>query len=227
MMRRIAALLSLCLCLVTPASAALDFNGSTDKLDVAAVIIGAAPITVCAWAKPDNTTANHGVWSVSDSASTTIHFVLDMVNTGDFVRWYAAISGSATAQVDTFTTAWQHVCGRETSATSRHAFLNGTASAEETTSKVPNSLDTSAIGVRKRSTEDLFFDGHIAEIATWNRALSNAEIAALAAGYSPHCFQRGLVSYLPMLTSAQDLTGISWTVSGTAAGAHPRIIYCH
>lgn len=70
------------------------------------------------------------------------------------------------------------------------------------------------------------FPGDIAECAAWHRALSTAELAGLAAGFSPTCYP-GLVWYTPAIESYRELrNNLTVTNSGTTISAHLRTIYC-
>jgi hypothetical protein len=76
------------------------------------------------------------------------------------------------------------------------------------------------------------YAGTLEEFAMWNRILIAREIAALALGFSPLCFPRGLICYyrLPGRYSPElDLSpGASFgaaTVTGTSAADHGRVFY--
>ena len=71
------------------------------------------------------------------------------------------------------------------------------------------------------------FDGRIFEVGIWGRVLSDAEISALAKGYSPAFFPNGLLLYLPLVRDVYDaLGGKAVTDNGTTFFDHPRgIIY--
>jgi hypothetical protein len=73
----------------------------------------------------------------------------------------------------------------------------------------------------------LYTDAKIAESAIWNVALTAAEIATLAAGYSPLFVRpQSLVFYAPIIRELNNLKGGVLTNNGSAAvSVHPRIIY--
>lgn len=71
-----------------------------------------------------------------------------------------------------------------------------------------------------------FFDGSLAECATWSVALTAAEIATLSKGYSPAQIRPGsLALYVPLVREIVDHKGTAPTATGTAASAHPRVLY--
>lgn len=71
-----------------------------------------------------------------------------------------------------------------------------------------------------------FFDGNLAECATWSVALTAAEIATLSKGYSPAQIRPGsLALYVPLVRDLVDLRGAAPTATGTTVSSHPRVIY--
>lgn len=73
--------------------------------------------------------------------------------------------------------------------------------------------------------EGLFFDGAGAEAAIWSVALTAAEIASLAKGFSPRRIRpQSLVFYAPLIRNLQDVRrGLALTpVNGPTVVAHPR-----
>lgn len=70
------------------------------------------------------------------------------------------------------------------------------------------------------------FEGYLADVAHWNRVLSDAELGILAAGYSPLCIPRGLMTYQNLVRTAQCIiTGASGSLDGTGVASHPPVIY--
>ena len=91
------------------------------------------------------------------------------------------VTTTAKASVDT----WAHVCTKFVSDTSRFAYLNGTPSAESTTSVTVSGVDTIAIGARVNPSTAWHLSGAAEHVFIYNVALSDAEISALADGISP------------------------------------------
>ncbi len=68
-----------------------------------------------------------------------------------------------------------------------------------------------------------YYCGHLAEIAKWDRALSGAEIAAIAAGASPERYPL-LAVYLPLRGDLRERkANLSVTNYGTVLSEHPRV----
>lgn len=71
------------------------------------------------------------------------------------------------------------------------------------------------------------FDGRIAEVGVWSRALSAAEAAILGQRYSPLFISNGLQHSFPIIRELNDSIG-SVTLSlvdAPAVAPHPRVIY--
>lgn len=124
-------------------------------------------------------------------------------------------------------TAWTHILVERTGTTIA-IYKNGT----QTGSGSNASLDALNAGASFKLGNNAYnngtFLGDMAEWAKWDRALTTAEKAGLAAGYAPSCYPNSLMWYVPMIGNYVELVkGIAVTNSGTTVSAHPRIIYCN
>ncbi|MCX7428155.1 MAG: LamG domain-containing protein [Planctomycetia bacterium] len=83
--------------------------------------------------------------------------------------------------------------------------------------------DALVFGAQSDLAAGTFFPGMLAEWAKWNRALSAAEIAVLAAGATPDWFAAGLAWYLPMRKDSVELVrNLPVKLIGAAIIDHPR-----
>jgi hypothetical protein len=179
----------------------------------------------------------HGATGVLDyammlgvSGATNNRFVLG-VNASDqvFMESAAASASSAVTTATVPTTGWQHFAGVTASATSRFAYLNGTPGSVQTTSRVPSGINMLRVGAG--GTAASLWTGTIAHCAVWNVALTDAEIAALAAGLIPLAMRPGsLVAYWPYMgrdTADIDIVGrFDLTNTSTTSGAdEPRLLW--
>jgi hypothetical protein len=78
--------------------------------------------------------------------------------------------------------------------------------------------------IGNRAAADRALDGRLAEFARWSRILSAGEVAALAKGFTPAHFLRGLTCYVPMVRSPMDVRAGGGTLTGTVVHTHPRVI---
>jgi hypothetical protein len=134
-----------------------------------------------------------------------------------------SIASAGTVSLNT----WSHVAGVSVSATSRYAYLHGSPGPENTGNRSPASVD----GIRIACRPDTFnrFTGFVAEFGVWNAALTNAEVAKLARGYSPLLVRpQNLRHYMPFVDGADmDIVGRLKLMPTGAPGltGHPPIIY--
>lgn len=202
---------------------------SSQYMTVNSAVVTAAPFSVSCWYRPASIGAVQTLLSVGDVDVTNEQWRLN-INTIGRARWSAQTSaGEASA---TYTGAamsagvWGHVGGVEASATSHTAYLNGSSSTN-TNSRAPAGADTLRIGTKASSTPVDYADGDIAEVGIWNIGLTAAEMAILAAGYSP-LFVRpeSLVFYMPLLREDVELSGgLALTpVNSPTVSDHPRVL---
>ena len=225
---------------------ARDFDGVNDQISFAtvpAVVAGATVLSFSAWVWQDNVTQDHAVFDFS-SGNQGIQLYFDDV-------------GSVSGRTNTFKTildegvgidsvsqewstnagvqnAWQHIfLGMEAaSATGLQFWISGIEDALSPVSlsalaDFGNTTNTIVMGQDQAGNRDR--DGRLAEVAFWNRILTDPEIIALSKGFSPLCFPVGLLFYATLIgrnSPERDIKGgIAGTLTGTSNIAHPRIIY--
>lgn len=212
-------------------SVARDCTGSDDYLSNGAAVATAVPITMACWFNSDSATAAQVLMCLGASDNRFTLAAMGSV-AGDPVRVTSVTGGTAvTADTTTGYTAgtWHHGCAVFASTTSRTAYIDGGSSASNTDLNVPLLVDKTHLGVNNLITGDT--DGRIAEAAIWDVALTAAEVATLAKGYSP-LFVRpsSLLAYWPLIGNQSPeidwVGGFDLTITGTVdKAAHPRIIY--
>ena len=178
-------------------------NASSEYLRVSSAVVTATPLTLACWFNVNNVTAEHTLISICDDATNTNMFALNAsgVQAGDPVRAYATTGVGAFAVTTTGYTAstWHHAAGVFTSSTDRAAFIDGGSKGTATDDLTPTGLDRTAIAVLDRLSPASYVDGEIAEAAIWDAALTDGEVASLAAGYSPLLIRpTSLKAYWPL-----------------------------
>jgi hypothetical protein len=204
---------------------------STEYLQIDSATVTTYPFTMAAW------------YYVTDANFRSIMFIGDLSSSSNYHELYVngtdtvrarTRAGGANEAVTTTTGSlnnWEHACGVWTSATDRAAFLDGGGKGTETTSRTPTGIDRTSIGRRSDSSPEIPFNGRIAEAAIWSVALSDAEVALLAKGYSPLFIQpQNLAGYWPLIAlgDIQDRVGdLNMTAFNTPVTAvhPPKIIY--
>lgn len=197
----------------------------------------AAPLTMACWAKTTGTTANgQSMVNLHNSASgnSLNEFMLRLGSTNLVIAECG--DGSASSQAQTASApannVWFHACAVFTSATSRAVYLNGANKATNTTSRTPTGINRTTIGFEGSLAGfgPFLSGGSIAEVAMWNVALTDADVASLALGVSPFLVRPdALVPYWDLLGSyspeinRKSNTSVM-TMQGTVtAAAHCRI----
>lgn len=211
---------------------ALDFDGSGDRFTLGTPSdIGedGHPATMVAWFYRDDSSGQDYIGSFSDTGGGTSFNGLRLRsnNWTEVTDWDGSSFDSARNTSGHSDATWHHGAGVWPSASSRIVYLDG-SSASDSGAQSPSGRDTLVLGARvEGGSYTEYMDGKLAEFAVWSRALSSDEINQLALGYSPLFFPDGLVAYLPLLDSGQDLMGNSWTETGTPSESDhpPGIIY--
>jgi len=213
---------------------ARDFNGSTDHLRRGTVPVSGLPLTIACIANLDNITAQHYLVSFGDTAGNTNYLALIAKGdvAGDPIR-AAYVTGGSPVQADTSTGyslgTDHHVCAVFESTTSRSVYIDGGSKGTDTTSKdYPSGIDAMAVGRLERSSPAAYTNGRVSHVAIWNVALTDGEVAALAAGASPLTVRaQSLVAFWPIIGNNSPeidiVGGYDLTVSGATKFAHPRI----
>lgn len=207
----------------------------SDRLVNANAVITGYPFTLACWFNSDNVSISQVLISVGDTATADNYHYLRAAGSvaSDPVQAGSAASGTArnaTSSTGYSLNTWHHAAGVFTAAADRAAFIDGGSKGTNTQSTTPAGLDATAIGRLETSTPANHMSGMIAEAAVWDVALTDAEVAILAAGYSP-LFVRpeNRIAYWPLLgrTSPEiDIIGrFEMTVTGAVVAAHPRVRY--
>lgn len=202
--------------------------------DVAAIDITGTALTVSAWVNPD--TANSLDFVVSKGVDTTnVQYNL-YGNSGTL----ATELGDATGHDDAsfaaayVTGSWQHLAVRKngTGAVAIALFRNGSLLVSGVSNRsIQNTANALFIGQRSDNNAITAMDGLVAEVAIYNAALSDPQIASLAAGANPTTVQAAnLKGYWPLygdVSPEPDYSGSGnvATIVGTVpkGATHPAV----
>jgi len=224
----------------TPGNGYRDFNGTTDRIDWAAVWnpTGQA-FTFAAWIWLDVKNVNEYFLCIHDAADTSYGLVVNNINPGvlNFIRrgittdymWNTTAGPLATG-------VWQHVIVTSNGGLLTGSvvfYVNGVSSA--LTFSAGSGGETShsgswSLGGRIYS-DTRNTNGRICQAAVWDHVLDATEIANLAAGYAPNLAEAtGIKFYFKgntnSLTAVPGGLGVAdGTSSVTTIGSAPTIIY--
>lgn len=210
-------------------------DGSTEYLQYGSPVHTTEPMTMAAWLYTDSIAIEESAMGIFDTAGGSTWYALELrgQDANDPVSAFqrGTADGVARSSSGPSANTWFHGCAVFTSSTSRAAFFNGGSKGTDSTEITTAGLDVTCIGGRRDSTPSAYWSGSIAECAIWSVALSDAEVALLAKGFSPLFFQpQNLVSYWPLiyLTDINDRIGDgNMTAYNTPVTAvhPPKIIY--
>jgi hypothetical protein len=207
------------------------FNGTNDSLEVGSAPVTAVPLTIVAWIYPQTDNAGT-VLSIGANAATP-RFQLYYNNATSQRAAALTDDGTSSSVADSSGIAplnqWSHVAAVFTSATSRVAYFNGVAGAENTVSRVPTGINRLNIGARYNPSLGGFFNGALAEVAVYNAALTASEVLSLSKRYRPDRIRPQNLVYLDrLIRTPQDLRGgrlITQLGTGTTPSPHPAILF--
>jgi len=188
-----------------------DDDSSEYLENTTAAPVLAVPLTIAAWFYCDDvvTWTDRSLVGIQDK-DTAVDFFQLRLRTGDneLVRARTRDSGgsaaaSSTAQFGGST--WHHAAAVFSATDARAAFLDGANKGTESTDLTPANLDSVSVGRMGDSSPDEYMSGGIFLAAIWNVALTDAEVALLAAKWAP-LFVRpeSLVAFWPLTDTMDD-----------------------
>ena len=172
-----------------------------DYLEITSALVSTPPFTMACWFTLDDLTLSTDLMAIATDASNNQQHALiaDGAVAGDFVVAFTQTTSSVKAKTTTGITQgqWHHACGVWAAATDRRAFIDGGSKGTNTTNRSPSGMNRTQIGQSENNTNR--HSGLIAEAAIWNVALTDGEVATLAAGISPlRVRPSALVGYWPL-----------------------------
>jgi hypothetical protein len=198
---------------------ACGINGATDYFTFSPPVTG-TPFTLSVWVYAPTLNSR---FVINMANGESYHSLLYLSDGTAIARSFVSGDGSFNGQSTTsgFTAAaWHHLCGVWTSNANRQIYLNGSSGTANTTTKNVGTL-TSASAAASTGVH------YIADIGIWNVALTAAEIASLAKGFSASRVRAAsLLHYMPLVRARQEVkTGAALTDVGTpTVQTHPPII---
>lgn len=180
-------------------------DGATEYLERDSAPVAVAPFTISCWFNSDDIAARQALVWIGDKDVDNSAWVLQARGDvgGDPVVFGARQAGGfnvATSSTGFSANTWHHACGVETANNDRAVFIDGGSKGTDVTATTPAGADRVSIAREGDNTPSNYMSGAIAEVAIWNVALSDAEVALLAKGFSPLFIQpHNLVAYWPLI----------------------------
>lgn len=208
---------------------AYSFNGTSQyaSFSPTGFPTGTSPRTLMGWGRPSATPGGLA-WMVAYGSTGTNNMFA--IGRGGTSAYYACFGGTNDLTVANKWVAgeWHHI-GFAYTGSQLLAYFDGGLVA----SKSSVTLTTTSAAGKCASRMDSAFEmwaGDLAEVAAWNVALSDAEIAQLGMGFSPLCLTARLPNLLWYRSLVRDLNWPSigpalTTTGGPAVVEHPRAMY--
>lgn len=227
---------------------AYDFDGANDNIVYGDLptLSDATSLSCSVWVWNDAITADMTVVTNFDSTAGNAGYRLYFDDVGSIsgrTDVYNVVvdetngAGGTPVRIESATNSakanqWQHVfTGAEAgSATGLQIWIDGAEDANSPASlaalaDLGNSNAPWTIG-ENPSAGAADRDGRVAELAFWNRILTDDEILILSKGFSPLFIKKGLIFYAPLVRNTGDVkNGATGTATGAVPIDHPRIIY--
>jgi len=193
------------------------------------------PLTLSGWCKPDAIDDHDAIISIGNSATTYPVASLNLRANGYAIADVKSrgVNAEASSASQYSADEWQHFCAVFTSNTSRILYMDGVAGTESTTTADVIGSNSNRLSIGEYATTwNREMNGHVADCAIWNVALTASEVAILAKGYTAiQVRPESLVSYYPLVSDFLDVMGenlLSFGTDASATGptysAHTRII---
>jgi len=156
-------------------------DGSNDRFDLQSIVwpFPITPLTMCVWFNTTDIDGSGTLFEFGSGNSDSYRLQTAGGVAGDPVSFRANISGGSNALTSTGYSAntWHHACGLARSITDRSAYIDGGSRGNNAVSRDVSAATQLRIGLRFNGGQD--FDGTIADVRIYNRALSDPEVFAL------------------------------------------------
>jgi len=210
---------------------AYTFNGSNSYLSSGSSSIFelGGGFTLAAMVNPANTTGTKSIATYYGNPSgSDTGWVFRVVNAQLNFGWQGGSTDFPIFNFGTITANTNQLCAITYNGTSFKLYIDNSVSSAQSATVFGYSSPLFTIGAVYYSGSPIqVMNGSIAEPAIWNAELTAAEIAALAAGFTPDQIRpQSLQFYAPLVRDLVDLrAGRSITNNnGATVSTHPRVI---
>lgn len=211
-------------------------SGSSQYAALQSAAVTGYPATVATWYNPNSTGAAYAIVIVQDKTGTARFGLFGLTGGSIQIDVIPTNSGSGFNTISPLgysSNTWTHICGVWESSTSRKLYVNGVPVATNTVSAPMSpsaAFNATYVGTRgSLGTLGTFLNGQVAQVAIWNVALTDGQVASLASGVDPRrASSTPPTFYAPLWGEASPEinvvgTAISLTNSPTKGSSDPRI----
>jgi hypothetical protein len=213
-------------------------SANSEYLQVGSAVLTGVPLTMACWFRSTDITIAQELMVIANSASAvTLNNFRLVINGNQFGDRLRAFTSGATANPAAVTSTgysantWHHAAGVWAAVNSRAAYIDGGSKGTESTSETPSGLNRTVVGALRQGSNQNFMSGRIALPCIWNVALSDNEVAQLAAGFHPSLIRPDAIAALWELDQGASPEPDAWgsfplTLGGSPIYADdPPIIY--
>jgi hypothetical protein len=220
---------------------AIEFSGTNQNVSRTSGVVGfdVAQRTVAFWFWADATGTGQVIFTSASSLASGQS--ADTVSTNApaasgfrlFYQFRWTVVAGWQVNTDLSTGQWYHVAvtyDRGATTNDPTIYVNGISAAFTETTAPSGTAKTGQVAYRfgEAAAGTADFDGRVSDFGWWDRLLSAAEVAALAKGYAPSFFCRGLRLDMPFTgrhsPEPERRQGAAGTVTGATYVDGPRII---
>lgn len=178
-------------------------DAQNEYLQINSAVLTAVPLTMACWAYVDDMTPVPLLMCLTDKDVDTQGFVLHVIDDGGTNEVWGRTVGAAWKTAETTAgfalNTWFHAAFVTATSASRAVYLNGANKGTNSAVMTPVGVDSTTVGRLTRASHASYMSGRIAWPAIWNVALSDDEVAALAAGAHPTMIRPGsLAAFWPL-----------------------------
>ena len=173
-------------------------DAQSEFLQNAGALIAAPPMSMACWFNSDDT-ANYQALMGLGSTTAFDHLIYAAGAAAGDTVWASTRDANAITSTGYSANTWHHAAGVWASTSSRAAYIDGGSKGTNTTLKTGSVNRTSISSILYNGSRYYYMSGRVAEAAMWDVALTDGEVAMLAAGFSPLLVRpQGLVGYWPL-----------------------------
>ena len=151
-----------------PAQGSAEFNGSSDYIQLNDPF-SHTNHTIAAWVYNNQATPNSHIFDARDGGTDGIR----LKNQGGAIEYN--LNGSSTITSNTYVGDWFYIVATYNGTTAK-IYIDGSEEQSTATTQTISTTTDACIGVRNFQQDTAFWDGNLANVAIWNRALSSDEI---------------------------------------------------
>ncbi len=155
-----------------PAQGSAEFDGVSDYIQLNDPF-SYTNHTIAAWVYANDNAASKEIFQTYDDNDDGIRF---LSKTDESIRY--SVNNSDADSSSTFLNEWVYAVGTY-DGTTQKLYINGSLDVSKATSQTIDTTTDAVIGTRSYSTPTNYFNGNLANVAIWNRALSSDEINAM------------------------------------------------